>query len=223
MKIVIPNNEQQLEGQIKQIIQTAAPALLKTEGFKILLPKTDASLESFKTEPVKYNQTDIKSYLGTNVFSNLNIKYRRKGPVINLGELTEGTQVKRLMIDTALFVVTQTKNVVTTAIQGRDGTVKEYISLGDYKVSIKGVIAGYPGTYPQLKVQGKYNSSVADLIDACNDNRAVDVESWYLTMFGIYKLVITDFTIGQNEGEFALQPFEISALSDVPFQLDITK
>jgi hypothetical protein len=215
MKIVIPNNEQQLEGQIKQIIQTAAPALLKTEGFKILLPKTDASTESFKSEPVKYNQTDIKSYLGTNVFSNLNIKYRTKG---------EGTtQVKRLMIDTALFVVTQTKNVVTTAIQGRDGTVKEYISLGDYKVSIKGVIAGYPGTYPQSKVQGKYNSPVADLIDACNDNRAVDVESWYLTMFGIYKLVITDFTIGQNEGEFSLQPFEISALSDTPFQLDITK
>jgi len=52
---------------------------------------------------------------------------------------------------------------------------------------------------------------------------AVDVESWYLTMFGIYKLVITDFTIGQNEGEFSLQPFEISALSDTPFQLDITK
>lgn len=215
MKIVIPNNEQQLEGQIKQIIQTAAPALLKTEGFKILLPKTDATVESFKDTPVKFNQTAIKSYLGTNVFSNLNIKYRTKGD--------NTTEVRRLMIDTALFVITQTKNVITTAIQGRDGTVKEYVSLGDYKITIKGVIAGYPGTYPQSKAQGEFNSPVSDLIDACNDNRAVDVESWYLTMFGIYKLVITDFTIGQNEGEYSLQPFEITALSDTPFQLDITK
>lgn len=215
MKIVIPNNEQQLEGQIKQIIQTAAPSLLKTGGFKILLPKTDAYRESFKSQPVKSNQTNIQSYLGTNVFSNLNIQYIIKGE--------NKPQIKRLMVDTALFVVTQTKNIITTPIQGRDGTVKEYISLGDYKVNIKGVIAGYPGTYPQLKAQGAYNSPVADLIDACNVNRAVDVESWYLTMFGIYKLVITDFTIGQNEGEFALQPFEISALSDTPFQLDITQ
>lgn len=210
MKIVIPNNEQQLEGQIKQIIQTAAPALLKTEGFKILLPKTDAYTQSFKSEPVKSNQTAIQSYLSTPVFSNLNL-------------IVDQDEQSRVMIDTALFVVTQTKNVVTTPIQGRDGTVKEYISLGDYKVTIKGIISGYQGTYPQYETQGKYNSPVQDLLTICQSNKAINVESWYLTMFGIHKLVITDFTIGQNEGEFALQPFEITALSDTPFQLDITK
>lgn len=210
MKIVIPNNEQQLEGQIKQIIQTAAPALLKTEGFKILIPKTDAYTQSFKSEPVKSNQTAIQSYLSTPVFSNLNL-------------IIDQDEQSRIMIDTALFVVTQTKNVITTSIQGRDGTVKEYISLGDYKVTIKGIISGYQGTYPQYETQGKYNSPVQDLLTICQSNKAINVESWYLTMFGIHKLVITDFTIGQNEGEFALQPFEITALSDTPFQLDITK
>ena len=227
MKIIIPNDETQLTNQTQQTIQTIAPNLVKTGAFKVLLPgtakafdvdkkfseqlpETDASTNSFKSDPVLLNGNPITSYLGSQVFSNLN--------------LTKKTNPEfQVLIDTALFNVTNTKNIVTTAIQGRNGTVKEYISGGDYKITIRGIISGYNGTYPQTQTANKFVSPVADLLEICQENTALTVNSWYLNQFDIYDIVVTDFTLGQNEGEFAVQTFEISALSDTPFQINIVQ
>ena len=81
------------------------------------------------------NGQSFTSYLGTPVFSNLDFI---GGSYKNL----QGEQIEYedLRIDTVLFDVSQQKNVVTTEIQGRNGTIKEYISDGDFAINISGLI-----------------------------------------------------------------------------------
>ena len=37
--------------------------------------------------------------------------------------------------------ISNTRNIVKTDIQGRDGSVKEFINNGDYQISIKGILS----------------------------------------------------------------------------------
>ena len=41
----------------------------------------------------------------------------------------------------AVIEISNTRNIVKTEIQGRDGTVKEFINNGDYQISIKGILS----------------------------------------------------------------------------------
>lgn len=108
--------------------------------------------------------------------------------------------------ETVLVSVNQTKNIVKTPIQGKKGTVKEYIGLGDYQVNINGIIVGPNGVYPRADVQ------ILKVMLCCNE--AITVTSWYLQMFDINSIVIDSFDINQDEGGYSRQPFSISASSD---------
>lgn len=117
-----------------------------------------------------------------------------------------------LVLDTLLVDVSMRKNIVTTMVQGRPGTVKEYISDGDYDVRIRGavVITGtneYPG------------AQVRDLHEIITKTEAIPVVADYLRQFNIYSLVVTDFSFPQREGFQNVQLFEITCLSDLPEEL----
>lgn len=139
-----------------------------------------------------------KSYLGTPVFSDLNFP----GP-------DEGDDV---VLETVLIDVSQRKNIITTPVSGRNGTVKEYISDGDYEVRIRGVLVT-PGStaYPYDQVRA--------LGDRLRQPEALDVICDYLRNFDIYKLVVTDYSFPQNEGFQNVQAFEITCISDLPEEL----
>ena len=51
-------------------------------------------------------------------------------------------------IETVLITVNRAARVIKTPIQGRDGTVKEYIGLDDANLTINGIITGRNGVYP---------------------------------------------------------------------------
>jgi hypothetical protein len=156
--------------------------------------------------------------LGNKVFSNLEIDASSFRDVPNYEGL-----VDNIVFDTALFVVKNTKNIVMTPVQGRNGTVKEYISGGDSNISIRGVIGGKRGVYPMAgsSVNGKNVNSVEQFIRAMNAPIALKVNSWYLNMLGIYSMVVTSFQLPQTEGKYETQFFEIEALSDEPFIIDL--
>lgn len=107
---------------------------------------------------------------------------------------------------TVLITLSQTKNIVKTAIQGRKGTVKEYIGMGDYGVNIAGILTSTNGVYPRNDVQILKTILCAPI--------AITVTSWYLQMFDINSIVIDSYDIGQDEGGYSRQPFSISASSD---------
>jgi hypothetical protein len=120
---------------------------------------------------------------------------------------------KDLVFDSILITVNQSKNITKTDIQGRDGTVKEYIGMGDYVITINGIITGNNGHYPIDEVK--------DLKKMLDANIAISVVSWYLQNLDVSLIVITDFEIPQEMGGYSYQKFSISALSDTPQEIQI--
>lgn len=146
------------------------------------------------------------SYLGTAVLSDLN--------------LTDPVTGENIRVDTALFTVNQAKRIVKTAVQGRDGDVKEYISLGDYSISCSGMLLAQSGKNPK-EVTDQNKVTTGQLISIFKKKNSLKVNSWFLNMFGIYDVVIEEFNFNQNAGEYSVQPFSISMCSDTPFELII--
>lgn len=137
--------------------------------------------------------------LGNPVFSNL--------------ILTSQDGSLSLRIDTVLITVSMVKNIVKTKVSGRNGTFKEYISDGDYRVDIRGVLVS-PNSqvYPRDDIQ--------TLKDLAELPEGVQASSDFLNLFGVKNLVIEQFTFPQNENDgYNTQPFTIKALSDEPLEL----
>lgn len=146
------------------------------------------------------------SSLGTPVFTDLtfeSVRYdagRRISPKITLV--------------TVLMQVSQPKTVTTTALQGRNSTVKEYIGMGDYEITINGIITGTNGRYPR--------EAVHDFKQMLNAPLAIPVVSWYLQNLDIHYLVIKDYSFDQEPGGISQQNFSMTCLSDNPTDLLIT-
>lgn len=149
--------------------------------------------------PVKTGQQAI-SPLGTPVWSDVILHQQNKSEI-------EGVQ-----LTWCLTTVQQTKNIVKTAIQGRNGTVKEYISDGDYQVTLRGAIARtFQSNYPLEEMR--------QFLQLLKDNQALKVVSPFLLLYDIHELVVEDYTMGQEEGKQNMQRFEIKCLSNDPLLL----
>lgn len=120
-------------------------------------------------------------------------------------------QFSGLLLETAVVAIDQSKQIVRTNIQGRDGTVKEYIGLDDYQVHIQGVLTGANGVYPA--------DDVAALKALCTAPISLKISSRYLQLWDIDELVIMDFSIPQIPGEYSKQPFAINCVSNDPIEL----
>jgi hypothetical protein len=120
-----------------------------------------------------------------------------------------------LRIDTVLIEVSQSKTIIKTAIQGIDGTVKEFISDSDYQVSIKGLIASEDRNYPE--------SDVTTLIDILKKKEAIRVTSAFLNYLKIDDLVVESYNLKMQEGFENIQLFEMQCVSDRPVELIISE
>jgi hypothetical protein len=163
--------------------------------------------ESINSAKKDESKIQYKSKLGTSIFSELHF-----GNIYIDGIL----QKVHEPIDTVLFVVNQTKNVVLTNIQGRNNSVKEFLGKGDYNITIKGVICGPNGVYPQ--------SEVDSLIQYLTYEQSLPIVSSYLNeVFNINEVVITKFSLPQSEGSQSYQKFEIDCISESPIEVLISE
>ncbi|MES2382601.1 MAG: DUF6046 domain-containing protein [Bacteroidota bacterium] len=162
-----------------------------------------SQMAEIQKDPVMY-----KSALGTPVFCNFEIQE---------GQWTEdnGTihEWPFLRFDTVILTVDETKNIVKTTVQGRKGSVKEYISDGDYNVNIKLLIIGSNGVMPLQQI--------SDLKKALDAPNALAVNSRYLQNLGIDNIVVERYAMPQMEGGYNYQQVEIQASSDEPIELFI--
>lgn len=149
------------------------------------------------------------SKLNTIVYSNV---------IFNAGVILDenGAQVDKwddFRIDDVLLNVSQSKKIITTEIQGRDGTVKEYIGLDDFQVQITG------------RLNGTYNVNPKELTRQLkiilSAGQPLEITSWYLQNLDITDIVVKDFNFGQTEGEYSTQYFTINAMSDKRFEAKI--
>ncbi len=141
------------------------------------------------------------SWLGTPVFADIRIKAD-----------TNEDDTLGLYLDTVLITVTQEKNIIKTAVNGRNGTIKEYFSDGDYSISIEGAIVGRdPYAYPEADVK--------NLIRLMRQPASIVAISPFLQLFGIYDIAIENFDLKQLAGFQNMQPFTIECSSDLPIEL----
>lgn len=124
--------------------------------------------------------------------------------------------VDQLELGLVLIEVSKTKYIIKTPIQGRNTTIKEYISDGDYNIMIRGVLSsGAVDVFPED--QFRMLNAFADVPES------IEVASPVLNRFGITDIVIEEFNVFQDEAYRNLCRFEIRAVSDVPFEIKTTK
>lgn len=116
----------------------------------------------------------------------------------------------RLNIINPMITLTQVRNITRTVVQGRNGTVKEFIADNDYEIDVTGALFSGDGSYPQ--------NDVDVLIKLLKTQRELDVNSHLLQLFGIYSAVVTEYKLSQTLMK-DMQLFSLKMISDEPYEL----
>lgn len=104
------------------------------------------------------------------------------------------------------------KRIVKTHVNGaQTGTVKEYIGADDYEVRMTGVIVSQDDYMPVDYIQ--------DWVRVMEAPVALDVTAELLQWFGIFRIVVEDYTLAQVEGYQNLVAYQLRAVSDAPVEI----
>ena len=174
----------------------------------------------FRSQKIEVETPDFTSYLGTPIFDPFRFD---AGQFNELGNVIGPPQgFDQLIIPSAIIEVTQSKNIIATAIQGRNGTVKQFVSDGDFSITISGVIIGKNEGNKVVDIGNVYpDDDVKRLITICKVPDVLTITSTFLNdVFSIFQVVITDYNIPQKLASRDTQPFQISMLSDTPIDLN---
>ena len=134
--------------------------------------------------------------------------------------LIEVPEIGTLLLNNAIISVSKQKEVVKTVLVGRKGgTVKEYISDGDYQVNIS---LGLVAVDENGKLLDQYpEQAVSTLRRALEVDAALTVSSMFLDVFEISKIVVTGFSAKQMTYSNQ-QTIEITAISDTDYVIQST-
>jgi hypothetical protein len=150
------------------------------------------------------------SLLGTPIMDTL--RFEQGSYVDQAGERRTWPQVD---LDTAIITVSQRKNIVITPVQGYAGTVKQYISPGDFELSVQAaIISPYSRVFPA--------DELAQLRAVLEAPVALEVSSRFLAIWGITNIVVTSFQLNQIEGYANQIILSLAGLSDRPVELLFT-
>lgn len=201
------------------IVATAAALVRAFNLQNVRVP--DARKNDFETSKLTQGyqapdaplNTNAKDYLGKTLGTPVYADVTLMG-----GQYTDnitGTVITfpEIKLATVLLTVNFVSRIVKTEIQGRDGTVKEYIGQDDAKISIQGIVTGWNGHYPAFEV------------NLLNEWRRAPVSksvvSAYLQNLGVNNLVVESFDLPQIAGGYSYQTFTMNCISDAPVELKI--
>lgn len=149
------------------------------------------------------------SALGTPVLDN--VKFQAGS--YQIGE--DVIEYDDLIIDAVTLEVGQDKNILRTSVQGRNGTVKRYVSDGDYVIVMRGKLVNMDNHL--LSPDDQFSN----LVKIVQSNEPISVVSKILQALSVFEVVIRNYRFPsatrQNE-----QAFEIQAFSDEPFEFIIS-
>lgn len=105
----------------------------------------------------------------------------------------------------AIVQISRRKNIIMTQVQGRDLTRKEYISAGDYEISVAGkIVSPYPDVYPIEEVM--------NLRKLLEHNDLINCVSPLLNIFEVPSILITSYNIPQKQGYSNVQEYSFNAV-----------
>ncbi|WP_308003034.1 DUF6046 domain-containing protein [uncultured Chryseobacterium sp.] len=130
-----------------------------------------------------------------------------------------------------IMTVNQEKNIITTALQGRDGTIKEYISKGDYNISIMLGIVNYADIYVPNMITGLGTEittasaeypleKIREFHEILASDETLTVASDFLSIFNIKSAVVKSYSLEQ-ETFGNRQSIKIEMLSDYPYEIKL--
>lgn len=193
--------------QPKQFVKTVGLNAIKTVFLKT------------SKQPTQYSADipDGHSLLGTPIYDRVTFYGNGPGGSIMYYDIAtkKPVVVPKLNIDIALINVTKVIQVVKTNVAGANGTVKQYISLGDYQVSINGVFTSeVPDTRPEDVLRQ------LNLLTSCPTE--VQVGSHFLSTFGITCVVFDgEQNFNMEESQRDVQRFTLNCLSETPFLIKV--
>lgn len=122
-----------------------------------------------------------------------------------------------LLINDVTVNVSLQKEVVKTALVGRAGTIKEYITDGDYQLSMS---VGLVAVDDEGRITDQYpERAMAQLREILERPEGLEVSSAFLDIFGITHIVVTGFSAKQMTHSNR-QEIEITALSDTEYVIE---
>jgi hypothetical protein len=138
-----------------------------------------------------------------------------------------------LLPNAPLITVSGIKNVIKTPVASRDFTVKEIVSLDDYKINIKGIATNYDPINGVAKNTSStvYEEFPEDWFVLLNnlykrkqsektpDTISLPVQCDYLRMLGIHYLVIESIDFPPMAGVQSALAYEMKAVSDENIEL----
>lgn len=163
-------------------------------------------------ETVTLRDSEVKSILGTPVVMPVRIaggSYQSRQPN---GEVVQVEYPSILMPPTTVVELSRRKRIVKTHVNGaQTGTVKEYIGADDYEVRLTGMMVSQDNYMPVDYIQ--------DWVRVMEAPVALDVTAELLQWFGIFRIVVEDYTLAQVEGYQNLVAYQIRAVSDAPVEI----
>jgi len=199
----------------KEQIRIPSPALPTPEKLlnNVVVGKiSDAKSQIMRGNAV-VNESDEqlrRSQLGTPIYTEVVIK-KTSDTTVTSGQFSGNGFLR---FDSCIVTINQQRNIIKTPIQGRNGTVKEYISDGDYSISLKGSIFGdRPDKAPNQIMNDIYNLFV--------EPNELWIESNFIQYFGVQYVVIENYTITQVEGSRSRIDIDIQMISDLPIELEL--
>lgn len=149
------------------------------------------------------DQEIATTYLGTPVYSNLIFDADPDTP-----------ENRDLILNTVILEISQFRNIVTTPIAGRNGTVKEYISDGDFTITVRGsIVSQQRNVYPK--------SRVVALKNICRLEKEIAISGNFIDLFDITYAVVTDYSFSEKLGSRNEQPFSMNMISDTPIEIKV--
>ena len=150
------------------------------------------------------------SYLGTPIMSNVVFKAPKAN---NENEAGQFNYLEKFTLDHVLVSIRQAKQIVKTQVEGMEGTIKEYISLGDYEITINGKLVNEEDPFAAPR------AALNDLLAFLNYGGAIEIASKATKPYGIRSVVVMDYVVNEQAGVINEYPIRIRLLSDTPEEI----
>ena len=164
--------------------------------------------------PEVNNDTPLyTSYMGTKYYTHVELSIPVNNNPNSLNP-DPNTTTPSIIFRSALVTINQIRNIVKTDIQGRNGSIKEYISMGDYTIRIEGMIVSQdvnaPMRFPEEEVDAF--KEIMEFTSDTNDNN-LDIICPLVNKFAT-RVVVEEYELKEIQGSINALEFSISLLSD---------
>ena len=123
-----------------------------------------------------------------------------------LNEENVNTFFQGIEFPSAIVEVSATQLWAKNKVNGRQGTVKQFLGLGDYEISVEAVVVSENGRdYPEKQMKTWQNIFQV--------GKELSVTYQHLQVFGIDTVIINSFTINQKKGHEGTYEFSFSLSS----------